>query len=255
MAMPTLQSSFDEWRSPDFQIFQPIEVWLLGVIALGFSARVGLPAMRIVLVLSLCHMALAHTRFAEVLGVVGPLALAPFVGSAVAGKVRSSAPTLGRGIARWASSRASGASLVLATVLVAALCTPLLARPIERSDDHTTPASALAAAKRLDLSGAVFNGEGFGGYLIFRGLQTFIDGRIELYGDEFLRDYLRAENGGEGAFAELLGRYQISWTLLSPAAGAVGVLDRLPGWRRVYTDNIAVIHMRVGSSSDAGSIR
>ena len=28
-------------------------------------------------------------------------------------------------------------------------------------------------------------------------------------------------------------------------AGAVGVLDRLPGWQRVYADDQAVIHRRV----------
>jgi hypothetical protein len=57
----------------------------------------------------------------------------------------------------------------------------LLLRPLERADDHVTPSSALAAATRLGLEGPVFNSEVFGGYLTFRGIPTFIDGRAELY--------------------------------------------------------------------------
>ncbi len=45
---------------------------------------------------------------------------------------------------------------------------------------------------------------------------------------------------------EILARYQIAWTLLPPAIGAAGVMDRLPGWERVYADNRAVIHRRAG---------
>jgi hypothetical protein len=43
----------------------------------------------------------------------------------------------------------------------------------------------------------------------------------------------------------LFAQYRIGWTLLLPQAGAVGVLDRLPGWERVYADGQAVIHRRV----------
>jgi hypothetical protein len=108
-----------------------------------------------------------------------------------------------------------------------------------------TPSSALAAAARLGLNGPVFNSEGFGGYLIFRGIPTLIDGRAELYGNAFLDRYLAAERGDEAALTALLARYGITWTLVVPQQGAISRLDVLPGWRRVYTDAQAVIHMRV----------
>ena len=59
----------------------------------------------------------------------------------------------------------------------------------------TAPSSALAAAARSGSRGPVFNSEGFGGYLTFRGIPTFIDGRAELYGNAFLDGYLMAERG------------------------------------------------------------
>ena len=131
---------------------------------------------------------------------------------------------------------------MLTLALAVALALPTALRPIVRSNDAVTPDAALAAATRLGLSGPVFNSEMFGGYLIFRGVPDFIDGRIEMYGNDFLATDYQAERGSEAALRELLARYHIAWTLLLPEAGAVGVMDRLDGWERVYADNRAVIH-------------
>jgi hypothetical protein len=249
MAMPALQASFGEWLSPNFQTFQPLEIWLLGIIALGFSTTTRLPPSRLLLLLALCHMALNHVRHAELLGLVGPLVIAATFGPPVAARIRSlPVSTLGSAAARLAiPATPSAVGLILAIGLAISL--PLLLRPIERSDDLVTPSSALAAAARLGLEGPVFNSEGFGGYLTFRGIPTFIDGRAELYGNAFLDDYLAAERGDEPALTALFTRYGITWTLLAPQQGAVSRLDALPGWRRVYSDAEAVIHMRVGARS------
>ena len=96
----------------------------------------------------------------------------------------------------------------------------------------------------MGLDGPVLNSEGFGGYLIFRGIPTFIDGRAELYGNAFLDRYLAAERGGEPALAAVLDAYGITWTLLAPQQAATSRLDSLPGWHRVYADAFAVIHAR-----------
>ncbi|MGH7031618.1 MAG: hypothetical protein ACREEZ_14475 [Stellaceae bacterium] len=246
MAMPALQSSFIEWRSPDFQQFQPLEVMLLGLVALGLTTGVRAPPPRVLVLVGLCHMALAHTRHADVLGLVGPLALAGSLGPQLAARIRSAPPSgVGRAAARLAEPAAFPA-VVLGFAVALALCLPLLLRPVVRSGDAVTPASALAAATRLGLSGRVFNSEGFGGYLVFRRVPTFIDGRIELFGNAFLARYLDAINGNAHALGSLLDRWRASWALLEPQQPAVGVLDHLPGWRRAYSDARAVIFVRTG---------
>jgi len=244
IAMPALQASFGEWLSPNFQAFQPLEIWLLGIVALGFATGIRLPPSRLLLLLALCHMALGHVRHAELLGLVGPLAIAAALGRPIAARIRSMpVSALSRGAARLADPAASPAvKLALVTGLTIGL--PVLLWPIERADDGVTPARALAAAARLGLDGPVFNSEGFGGYLTFRGIPTFIDGRAELYGNAFLDRYLAAESGDEHALARLLATCGITWTLLEPQQGAVRLLDAAPGWRRVYTDAEAVIHTR-----------
>jgi hypothetical protein len=44
----------------------------------------------------------------------------------------------------------------------------------------------------------------------------------------------------------LLGEYGITWTLLEPNSSAVRQLDYLPGWRRLYADDVAVVHVHDG---------
>ncbi len=246
MAMPALQSSFIEWRGPDFQQFQPLEIWLLGLVALGLTTGVRLPWPRVLLLVALCHMALAHTRHADLLGLVGPLVVAGSLGPQLAARIRTEPPSaLARAAARLADPAAPLAvALVLALMLVVSL--PLLARPIARDDDPATPSSALAAAARLGLTGHVFNSEGYGGYLVFRGIRTFIDGRIELFGNAFLARYIEATNSDAHTLQDLLDRWEVRWTLLTPDQAAVVLLDHLPGWRRVYTDARAVVHVRDG---------
>ncbi|MBV8590997.1 MAG: hypothetical protein JO212_13260 [Acetobacteraceae bacterium] len=244
MMMPALQASFTEWLSPDFHTFQPLEIYLLGLIALGFTTGAMLPFSRLLLLLALCHMALVHMRHTELLGLVGPLIIAAPFGPQIAARLRAlPLSALGQGVIRLATP-ASCPAMLLALAVAVAMSLVLMIRPVMRTEDPVTPAAALDAAASMGLRGPVFNSESFGGYLVFRGIPTFIDGRIELYGNDFLARYLEADAGDEMALANLIGRYGTTWTLLKPRDGAVRSLDSLPGWRRVYSDSTAVIHIR-----------
>jgi hypothetical protein len=189
-------------------------------------------------------MAFAHVRHADLLGLVGPLAIAAALGPALAALTRPAAASPLLRAATFLAQPARLPARLLALALAAAVCLPVLLRPTDR-DDAVTPQAALAAARRMNLTGPVFNSEAFGGYLLFSGVPSFIDGRIELYGNDFLAAYLAAERGDGAALAALLGRYPIAWTLLQAQSPAVAALDRLPGWRRAYADDRAVIHVRI----------
>jgi hypothetical protein len=252
MAMPALQASFIEWRSPDFQQFQPLEIWLLGLMTLSLTTAIRLPWLRVLLLLTLCHMALAHTRHADLLGLVGPLVMAGSLGPQLARYIRSEPPSLVGRLAARLGDPAAVPAIALAFGVMLAISLPVLARPIARADDPVTPASALDAASRLRITGHVLNSEGFGGYLIFRGVPTFIDGRIELFGNTFLAHYVDALNGDARALRDLLNEWEVHWALLEPDQPAAQLLAHLPGWRPVYNDARAVIFERDGSP-EAGS--
>ena len=245
MAMPGLQSIFSEWLSPDFRNAPALELWILGALFIGFATGVRLPLTRTLLLVGLVHMTLQHARHEDLLAIVGPLAAAAALGRALAISGASAGSSqLQTWFVRLAPPAAAPVRL-LALAVAVALALPIMMHPIARADDPVTPGAALAAAERLGLAGPVYNSEAFGGYLIFRGVPSFIDGRVELYGDAFVTQDFQAENGNEPALTALFAQYRIGWTLLLPQTGAVGVLDRLPGWQRVYADDRAVIHRRV----------
>ena len=69
-------SVLEEWRSPNFQAFQPLEVWIIFVLFGALSLGWKLPVTRVGIVLLLVHMALQHARHGELVGFVAPLLLA-----------------------------------------------------------------------------------------------------------------------------------------------------------------------------------
>jgi hypothetical protein len=114
--------------------------------------------------------------------------------------------------------------------------------------DAIVPKAALGAVNAHNVSGPVLNTYRFGGYLIFSGIAPFIDGRAELYGDAFIERYVEATLGVSDQLPALLDEYGITWTLLEPGSSAVRLLDYLPGWRRLYADDIAVVQVRDGAA-------
>jgi hypothetical protein len=230
-----------EWRSPDFQQYQPLELWIMFVLFAALSRGWRLPPIRVGIVVLLLHMALQHGRYAELLGFVAPLLLAPALAPQLKARPGGAAvPLIDRGIAELAKP-ASALGIACAAALVLALSAAALPRAAPEKD--WTPAAALAAVAERHVEGRVLNDYNFGGYLIFSGIKPFIDGRY-FYGDAFIKRYVEATQAVTNELPQLLSEYGITWTLLPPDRPAVVLLDRLPGWRRLYADDVAVVHVR-----------
>jgi hypothetical protein len=91
----------------------------------------------------------------------------------------------------------------------------------------------------------IFSTAPFGGYLLSRDIKTFIDGRAELYGEKFVMDYFDAISANDiDTLLRLLDTYKIDATLLAPTLPSTKVMDHVQGWKRLYADDIAVIHVR-----------
>jgi hypothetical protein len=146
------------------------------------------------------------------------------------------------------SRRAAIAKALASLTLVAGLTGIRLAHAATTRDGPTSPVSALAYIPPELRAQPVFNDYAFGGLLMLEGIKPFIDGRSELYGDDFVGSYLEMMHPDRAALEQAFRRYEITWTLLVPASPAVAVLDMLPGWRRFYADRFAVVYVR----EDAG---
>jgi hypothetical protein len=222
-----------EWRPQDFGHFGAFEFLLLASI-LALSRGVRLPVVRMLLVLGLMHFALAQVRNADLLAMLAPLYLAAPL-----------ARQFGAGAEDDAAGSARGVKLAALGVMV--VTTGLALAHDVRPSRQNTPEAAVANAG-LAKAGPVLNDYSFGGYLIFAGIPTFIDGRGELFGGEFVERYNRDVSLADlRDFLKLLDEYKFGATLLAPDTPAVALLDRLPDWQRVYSDDIAVVHKRTAA--------
>jgi hypothetical protein len=222
-----------EWRPQDFGHFGAFEFLLLASI-FALSRGVRLPVVRMLLVLGLMHFALAQVRNADLLAMLVPLYLAAPL-----------ARQFGAGAEDDAAGSARGVKLAALGVMV--VTTGLALAHDVRPSRQNTPEAAVANAG-LAKAGPVLNDYSFGGYLIFAGIPTFIDGRGELFGGQFIERYNRDLSLADlRDFLKLLDEYKFSATLLAPDTPAVALLDRLPDWQRVYSDDIAVVHKRIAA--------
>jgi hypothetical protein len=239
-------SHIGEWLPPNFHVMQPLELWLVGALALILHQGLRLPPVRLLLLLGLIHLSLKHMRYAELLGQLAPLFLATPLAQQWRQR-RGDSQQLERAdrlFGRLAQPAGQGALAIGAMLFMAVPLWVTQVRPLV-PPATIAPVPAIRAAQQAGLHGTVLNAYEWGGYLMFLGTAPFIDGRSDLYRDAFIEQYLtaiglRRDNGLE----ELLEKHKVAWTLLPPSLPAVALLDRLPGWRRVYQDEVSVIHAR-----------
>jgi len=235
-----------EWHSPTFHTPNTFELWLLGGIALVMHQGLRLPPMRLILLLGLLHLALKHVRYVELVGLLAPLFLAnPFaVQWQASNRDQKQAENVDR-FFRLLAFPASGRAIlagVLALIVVSVLNARM--RSLELAE-NVVPVRALDAVQKAGVKGNVLNSYSSGGYLIYRGIPVFIDGRADMYGEKFFTEYVQAiELSTPNGLEELLLKFDISWTLLEPRNPATRLLDHLPGWLRLYADEAAVVHVR-----------
>jgi hypothetical protein len=232
-----------EWRSVDFHDLQPLEFWLLGTLGGILLLGIRLPPSRLLMVLLLFHMALQHARHGELLAFLAPLIAAP----ALAERFRRAAASgADRALARL-TRPASARAIAAAGAVLAALSAVALAFPVA-PNRTIMPTAALAAVRAAHVEGPVLNPDVFGGFLIFNGVPTFIDGRADMFGNDFIEGEYKAINLATGALPRLLDEHAIAWTIFPPKTPAIALLDILPGWRRLYADDVAVVHVRAERS-------
>lgn len=223
----------NEWRPADFSSLGPFELVLLTGIGLVLWRGITLPPVRIALLLGLLHMSLAQGRAAEILALVAPLFLAVPLARQIGGVDAHSIATPVRNV-------------LMAGVVMALAAGTVLYASLHRFEPHPhgSPVVAVTELKKLNLS-RVFNDYDFGGYLIANGVAPFIDGRTELYGEKFFVEHNAASGLMEpDNLFRLLAQYKIEATLMRTQSAATKLLDRVDGWEKVYSDEIATIHLR-----------
>ena len=140
----------------------------------------------------------------------------------------------------------SGIALVpvAACLLFATLRVPGIASRTGFPPDQF-PVAAAAEVEKLPPSARILAPDKFGGYLIYRFRGTrkvFFDGRSDLYGSEFLKQYARLTQLRPG-WRSQLDEFGFTHALLPNDYSLVQALESL-GWKRLYRDGTATLLAR-----------
>ena len=238
MSDPAL-AAIDEWHGPDFKNDPFHLAAIVGLFALLVYFGVRLRGPRLLTLLLVTVFALEHKRGLELFALVAPLILVRPIFECVP----------------WISVQRDGHDPVIrfankCSGIIAVTCTTVVAivgiitwtiGPRIQPPTQRAPEEAIAAARLAGIKGNVLNSFGFGGYLIFQGIPTFVDGRVELYGNQFLQRYLNAMkliNPDEAA--KMLKQYDIRWALLQPGE-PIAFMLKADGWDKLYGDQSAIV--------------
>jgi hypothetical protein len=170
-----------------------------------------------------------------------------------------STPILATILARWVPpySRSKdryllNAALMLAVVVGIVRFFPSQAE-LEKGISGNFPVRAVEYMHEHSVHGPIFNTYNFGTYLLWSDYKVFIDGRSDIYERSgAFSDYLFIDRLKPGALS-VLQSYGVRACLLQRDEPLATMLAALPGWQKVYADNLSVLFVKHnGAASSDG---
>jgi hypothetical protein len=248
-----LQDFIAEWRPPDFHQlhFHPFIWMVLAVLTtLGLSGRRA-DFTDLTLVALFTYMSLLAGRNIALFALVAAPVVVRYGSHALEEwRRRLNRPVQARPPAR------SGAYMLnwaLLTLVIAAssvkISQPISAATNEKAKADMLPVEAVRFLRTERPAGPLFNSYNWGGYLIWElpDYPVFVDGRTDLYDDEFLTDYLSIVFAEEG-WSKKLDTYGINLVLIEPQSMLGRMLEQRAlntgEWKQLYRDDMAAVFTR-----------
>ncbi|MFC1960174.1 hypothetical protein ACFLYO_05650 [Chloroflexota bacterium] len=240
-----LQDFIQEWAAPNFHQRQtwPFIFLLLG--SLGFAA---LSSERIdwtdlALVTGTGFLALLSARNIALFAVVAPPVLARHVDVFLKDRNWNLQPST-----RVSPTMARINWIILILIgLVAAGKVVNDLNPAQIRDAQITslPVEVSAHINEARPDGLMFNSYNWGGYLMFASPDNpvYVDGRTDLYGDEFLSEYLRVIFLQED-YGPVFDKWAVDWVVIEAQGMLAATLRADSDWQLTYEDDLAVLFER-----------
>ena len=112
-----------------------------------------------------------------------------------------------------------------------------------RFDPAHLPVQAAEVIVQRGIREPIFSQDSWGGYLIYRLYpenKVFVDDRHDFYGEEFLKDYLRAIRLAPD-WDKFLNEKQVNWALLPSKSSLENMLEETSRWNLVYQDGTSAL--------------
>jgi len=247
-----------EWASPDFhQLHNQPLIWMVLLIlaVLGLSRRPP-PLADLLNLLAFTYLTFQSQRAMGLFALVATPLLSASLSQLRGwsderkGLQRSGALTDTPGtVQRWRGQGALNVGIVI-VLLLAALTKAYVALSPETlaqaEREQGFPADALAWLRQERPSAPLFNPYNWGGYLIWHlypDYRVFVDGRADLYGDDFLFQYAQVALAKPG-WEAILDRYGVQTALVEAKSPLVGAMAASPAWEPLYEDGRALVFRR-----------
>jgi len=247
VSIGALRDYIQEWRSPDFHLTMTwpfVAMLMLTLAAIGRAPRRA-DWTDLALVGMWAVWSLFAGRNIGLYGLLTVPALARYADAAwgphlpsTVGSPLSQRPALVR--LNW---------LLLSLVTLAALVkisAALAPSAVAQVEEETLPYGAVQFIQTERPPGPMFNSYNWGGYLIFKlwpDYPVYVDGRTDLYDDEFIRRYLKVMVAEEG-WEQRLNDEGINLVLIESDSPLARFLRRDPAWIEAYRDDMAVVFTR-----------
>lgn len=245
------QTYIAEWASPDFHQgrFQPfLALLLLTFLALAISPRRAKPK-ELLLLLATAYAGMRSIRHIPIFALVAAPVLAAHVYAIVREK---SWGVWVDALDRVPPPRKAAINLVLAMAVFAfaVVRVALLVGRQPATESEKYPAAAVNYLRAQNTPGPIFNYYDWGGYFIWKLYPTYrvyIDGRADVYGDEFLDSFAETYRAQKD-WRIPLDRYGVKTVVLPPTTAMASALRHEAGWNNVFEDKQAVIFTRQGAA-------
>jgi len=244
---PVQQNQIDDWLSPNFHLpeFLPLALLILGTTAALALSPTRPKISEMLLFLSTLYATLKSNRHVAIFALVAAPLLANYLQSWI------ESTTLKKSFGRDRSERPDRASIFFAVLVLI----PLVALTIQlkkeiysppRQERVGVPLQAVAFMKAQNLTGRTFTDPNiWSGYLIWEMPQNpvFIDGRIDMYGDDFVKHYIKIISGAED-WENTFDQYQMRVAIISPSSVLRLSMQKSTKWQQTYSDEMAVVFAR-----------
>jgi hypothetical protein len=236
-----------EHLSPNFHQPLPYKYLLLLTIGIFSVSRKRLNVTEFFLVLLFTYMSLYASRHIPLFAIViTPILLRD---------LQSMLQKFDNRLTRFFLVRSNNLELINASakghlwplISLVAVCALAFNSKIQfKFDESRLPIAAVKFLKKEKLSGNMFNDDEFGDYLIYAAwpeYKVFIDGREDVYGEIWIRQYLRVANIQPG-WNKVLDKNNITWVFSNARSPLSTILLENQDWGLIYADNVSHIYAK-----------
>jgi hypothetical protein len=254
LSIGVLRDFIDEWQSPNFHMIEAqVFIWLLvaTLAAIGLSGK-RMDLTDVLMLGAFTYLSLIAGRNIATFALVA----APVLTRHAQAGLEALAAFLGR--PHWLAQNPGPAPRpinmvlnwsILGLVLIAALAKislPLDATLNAELALRFQPVQAAQFLKQSRRAGPMFNDYGWGGYLswtLFPDFLIYVDGRTDLYDEQFLLEYVQLANGTE-QWESILARHGVRLLVIGANSPLAAQAGRSQMWTELHRDAVAVVYER-----------